>query len=40
MVAVAGTGTVYTYTVVRHPVVPMLAPNGPYVVAVVALDEV
>jgi uncharacterized OB-fold protein len=34
-----GNGTVYTYTVARHPVVPMLAENIPYVVAVVELDD-
>jgi uncharacterized OB-fold protein len=36
---VAGTGTVYTYTVVRHAVVPILAEAVPYVVAAVDLDE-
>jgi uncharacterized OB-fold protein len=39
LVEVAGTGTVYTYTIARHPVVPMLADNVPYVVAVVELDD-
>jgi uncharacterized OB-fold protein len=38
-VEVAGTGTVYTFTIARHPVVPMLADNVPYVVAVVELDD-
>jgi hypothetical protein len=39
LVEVAGTGTVYTYTVVRHAVVPQLADHVPYVVAVVDLDD-
>jgi uncharacterized OB-fold protein len=38
-VEVAGTGTIYTFTIARHPVVPMLADNVPYVVAVVELDD-
>jgi uncharacterized protein len=33
-----GTGTVYSYTVVRHPLAPELAEIVPYVVAVVELD--
>lgn len=33
-----GTGTVYTYTVVRHPLHPDLSPVVPYIVAVVELD--
>ena len=36
--AVPGTGTVYTYTVVRQAFIPALADRVPYVVAVVALD--
>jgi hypothetical protein len=39
LVEVAGTGTVYTYTVARHAVVPDLADYVPYVVAVVELDD-
>jgi uncharacterized OB-fold protein len=39
LVQVAGTGTVYTYTVARHPVVPQLADHIPYVVAVIELDD-
>lgn len=37
-VEVAGTGTVYTYTIARHAVVPSLADSVPYAVAVVELD--
>src|SRR5581483_4712512 len=33
-----GTGTVYTYTVVRHPLHPDLGPACPYVSGAVALD--
>jgi len=33
-----GTGTVFTYTVVRHAVVPELATHVPYVIAVVEVD--
>jgi len=33
-----GTGTVYTFTVVRHAVVPELRDHLPYVVAVVTVD--
>ena len=36
---VAGTGTVYTYTVVTHPTHVALAGTVPYVVAIVELDE-
>ncbi|MGX7680172.1 Zn-ribbon domain-containing OB-fold protein [Jatrophihabitans sp. DSM 45814] len=39
MVQVSGAGSVYTFTVARHAVVPMLAPYVPYVVAVVELDD-
>ena len=35
----AGTGTVYTYTVVTHPTHVALAARVPYVVAIVELDE-
>jgi uncharacterized OB-fold protein len=35
----AGTGTVYTYTVVRRPPSPAWADRVPYVVALVELDE-
>jgi uncharacterized protein len=35
----AGTGTVYTYTVVRHPTHAALADAVPYVVAIVELTE-
>jgi uncharacterized OB-fold protein len=33
-----GTGTIYSYTVVRHPLSPQLAEAVPYVSAVVELD--
>jgi uncharacterized OB-fold protein len=33
-----GTGTVYTYTVVRHPLHPRLSEVVPYVAAVIELD--
>jgi hypothetical protein len=33
-----GTGTIYTFTVVRHAVIPDVRPSVPYVVAVVELD--
>jgi uncharacterized OB-fold protein len=36
---VAGTGTVYTYTVVRHPTHVALADAVPYVIAIVELTE-
>jgi len=36
---VAGTGTVYTYTVVRHPTHVALADAIPYVIAIVELTE-
>ena len=36
----AGTGVVYSYTVVRHPIHPGLADRVPYIVAVVSLDDV
>jgi uncharacterized OB-fold protein len=36
---VAGTGTVYTYTVVTHPTHIALASQVPYVVAIVELTE-
>jgi uncharacterized OB-fold protein len=35
----AGTGTIYTYTVVRHPTHAALAGRVPYVIALVELDE-
>ncbi len=37
-VAVAGTGMVYSYTIVRHAVTPELAPHVPYNAALIALD--
>lgn len=37
--AMAGTGTVYSYTVVHRPPEPALADQVPYVVALVDLDE-
>ena len=37
-VELAGTGVVYTFTVVRHPLHPGLAPVVPYVSGVVELD--
>ncbi len=33
-----GTGTVYSFTVVRHPLSPMLAPAVPYASGIVELD--
>ena len=36
---VAGTGTIYTYTVVTHPTHVALADKVPYVVAIVELSE-
>jgi hypothetical protein len=36
---VAGTGTIYTHTVVTHPTHEALAGTVPYVVAIVELDE-
>jgi len=36
---VAGTGTIYTHTVVTHPTHAALAGKVPYVVAIVELDE-
>lgn len=38
-IEVPGTGTVYTYTVARHGVVPVLADYVPYVVGVIDLDD-
>jgi uncharacterized OB-fold protein len=38
-VCVSGRGTVYTYTVVHHPVHPKLTPHIPYNVALVALED-
>ena len=35
----AGTGRVYTYTVVHHPPAPALSEQVPYVVVVVRLDD-
>jgi uncharacterized OB-fold protein len=37
-VELPGTGTIYTYTVVRHPLRPQLAEVVPYVSAIVELD--
>ena len=37
-VELPGTGTVYTFTVARHAVVPELADHGPYVIAVIEPD--
>lgn len=37
-VEVSGSGTVYTFTIARHPVVPALADHVPYAVAVVEVD--
>jgi len=34
-----GTGTLYSYTVVRHPLHPVLAERVPYTIAVVSLDD-
>lgn len=38
MTEVSGAGEVYSFTIVRHPVVPALVPVVPYVIAVVDLD--
>lgn len=38
-VAVSGQGTVYTYTVARRPTAPPWAEDGPYIIAIVELDE-
>jgi uncharacterized OB-fold protein len=35
----AGSGTIYSYTVVRHPVNPILTRAIPYVVVLVSLDD-
>lgn len=35
----AGRGTVYSHTVVRHPIHPGLVDRVPYIVAVVSLDD-
>ena len=37
-VELPGTGTIYTFTVVRHPLAPQLADVVPYVGAVIELD--
>jgi uncharacterized OB-fold protein len=37
--AVAGTGVVYSFIVVRYPAVPAYADSLPYVIALVELDE-
>ena len=37
-VALPGTGTIYSYTVVRHPLGPHLQPVVPYISAVINLD--
>ena len=37
--AVAGTGSIYSYIVVRHPSVPAFAHLVPYVIALVEFDE-
>ncbi len=36
---VGGTGTIYSHTVIRHPVHPTLVDRVPYIVALVSLDE-
>ncbi|MGE5594734.1 MAG: Zn-ribbon domain-containing OB-fold protein [Hyphomicrobiales bacterium] len=38
-VEVSGRGTVYTYTVARRPTGPQWANDGPYVIAIVELEE-
>jgi len=38
LVEVPGTGTIYTFTIARHAVVPSLADAVPYAVAVVSID--
>lgn len=37
-VELPGTGTVYSFTVVRHPLSPMLAPATPYASGIIELD--
>lgn len=37
--AAKGTGTVYSYTIVHHPVHPLMADLVPYAVVLVALDD-
>jgi uncharacterized protein len=37
--AASGFGTVYSFTIVRHPANPELAESVPYVVALIELDE-
>ncbi|MGH2632228.1 MAG: Zn-ribbon domain-containing OB-fold protein [Tepidiformaceae bacterium] len=36
---VSGRGTVYSYTVARRPTAPQWAEDGPYVIAIVRLEE-
>jgi uncharacterized protein len=36
---ISGAGTVYTFTVVRHAVVPSLSDSVPYVIAVIEFDD-
>ncbi|MCK9518844.1 MAG: Zn-ribbon domain-containing OB-fold protein [Dehalococcoidia bacterium] len=38
-VEVSGRGTVYTYTVAHRPTGPQWANDGPYVIAIIALEE-
>lgn len=38
-VEVSGKGTVYTFTIARHAVVPSLADSVPYAVAVIEVDD-
>ncbi|HEX3842122.1 MAG TPA: Zn-ribbon domain-containing OB-fold protein [Acidimicrobiales bacterium] len=37
-VELPGTGSVYTFTIVRHPVIPEVRASVPYVLAVIELD--
>jgi hypothetical protein len=37
-VELPGTGAVYTFTIVRHPVIPEVRASVPYVLAVIELD--
>jgi uncharacterized OB-fold protein len=38
-ITLSGKGTVYSFTIVRHPVVPALRDSVPYVIAVVSLPD-
>ena len=38
-VEASGRGTVYSYTIARRPTAPQWAEDGPYVIAIIALEE-